>query len=311
MRLGASEQRPALVLTPGIVLAHKPVGDTSFSLVRAAMEELQSARPGKRSPVCHGGTLDPFAEGLLLLLVGQATRLMDLLHAVPKRYVAQVVWGTETDNGDLLGRAVLQADASHLTPAALDAALAGFRGWHEQVPPATSAKKLDGEPAYRKAHRGEQVVLPPSRVYLHEARWLDHDLPRTSRLELSCRGGFYVRALARELGRTLGCGAHLSRLHRTAIGPWEDPGPGQRVELHGRALLPWYPVRELSDAEVGELRRERPIAAGRLLAPDWRLPAGFPEPEPLVRGFHRGHLLMLLKAQEGALAPVMELRGGL
>ncbi|WP_224370726.1 tRNA pseudouridine(55) synthase TruB [Hyalangium versicolor] len=295
-------------MKPGICLAHKPVGDTSFSLVRAAMEELQAARPGKRTPVCHGGTLDPFAEGLLLLLVGPATRLMDLIHPVPKRYVAQVSWGAETDNGDLLGRVVHQGDASQLTPAALDAALAGFLGWHDQVPPATSAKKVGGEPAYRKAHRGEEVVLPPSRVYLHAARWLEHELPRSSRLELTCRGGFYVRSLARDVGRVLGCGAHLSKLHRTAIGPWEDPGPGQRVELHGRQLLPWCSTRELSDAEVGELRRERPIPRGRLLAPDWRLSQGFPDPEAPVRGFHQGHLAMLLRERDGQLVAESEFR---
>lgn len=299
------------MLRPGIFLAHKPVGETSFSLVRAAMEELQAASPGKRIPVCHGGTLDPFAEGLLLLLVGQATRLMDLIHPIPKRYVAEVVWGAETDNGDLLGRVVHQGDTSGLTPAALDAALARFRGWHDQVPPATSAKKVGGEPAYRKAHRGEEVVLPASRVYLHEARWLEHDLPRSSRLELTCRGGFYVRALARDVGRVLGCGAHLSRLHRSAIGPWEDPGLGQRVGLHGRELLPWCSTRELSDAEVGELRRERLIPRGRLLAPDWRLPAGFPDPDAPVRGFHQGRLAMLLRERDGQLQPDMELRGGL
>jgi tRNA pseudouridine55 synthase len=167
---------------------------------------------------------------------------------------------------------------------------------------------VGGEPAYRKAHRGEEVVLPASRVYLHEARWLEHELPRSSRLELTCRGGFYVRALARDVGRVLGCGAHLSKLHRAAIGPWEDPGPGRRVGLHGRALLPWCSTRELSDAEVGELRRERPIPRGRLLAPDWRLPAGFPDPEAPVRGFHQGHLVMLLRERDGQLAAVSQLR---
>jgi tRNA pseudouridine55 synthase len=298
-------------LAPGIHLVHKPLGETSFTSVRAAMAELEAARPGKRVPVCHGGTLDPFAEGLLLLLVGPATRLMDLLHAVPKRYVAEVVWGAETDNGDLLGRVVHQGDTSALTPGALEAALAGFQGWQEQVPPATSAKKVGGEPAYRKAHRGEEVVLPPSRVYLHTARWLSHALPRSSRLELVCRGGYYVRALARDVGRALGCGAHLSRLHRTAIGPWEDPGPGTRVALRGRQVLPWCAVRELSDAEVGELRRERPIALGRRLPPDWRWPAGFPDPQAPVRGFHRERLTALLREQEGALRLEQELRGGL
>jgi tRNA pseudouridine55 synthase len=296
---------------PGIYLAHKPVGDTSFSVVRAFQAELQAARPGKRIPVCHGGTLDPFAHGLLLLLVGPATRLMERIHPVPKRYVAEVSWGAETDNGDLLGRVVHQGDASALTPQALDAALEPFRGWHDQIPPATSAKKVGGEPAYRKAHRGEEVVLPPSRVYLHEARWLAHELPRSSRLELTCRGGFYVRALARELGRALGCGAHLSRLHRAAIGPWEDPGPGRRVGLHGREVLPWCARRELSDAERGELRRERPIPRGPLHPPDWLLPAGFPDPEAPVRAFHQGRLVALLRARGEELEAVMELRGGL
>lgn len=298
-------------MRPGLYLVHKPVGGTSFTQVRAFMEEHQAEGPGKKLPVCHGGTLDPFAEGLLLMLTGQATRLFELLHAVPKRYVAEVRWGTETDNGDLHGKVLSQGDASTLTPEKLDAALQGFLGWHEQVPPATSAKKIGGEPAYKKAHRGEVVELPPSRVYLHEARWLSHDLPNHSRLELSCRGGYYVRALARDLGRALGCGAHLTRLHRTAIGPWEDPGPGRRVWLHGRELLPWSPLRVLTDQEVGELRQGRTIPRGALQPPDWRLPKGFPDPEAPVRALHQGRLAALLREEQGALRLDMELRGGL
>ncbi len=298
-------------LSPGIYRVHKPVGATSFSVVRRFMEEVQAAGPGKRMPVCHGGTLDPFAEGLLLVLVGQAPRLFERLHAVPKTYEAEVVWGTETDTGDLHGRPVFQADAAALTPARLDAALAPFVGWREQVPPATSAKKVGGEPAYRKAHRGEVVELPPSRVYLHEARWLSHDLPRRSRLWLSCRGGYYVRSLARDVGRALGCGAHLSALRRTAIGPWEDPGSGPRGWLHGRELLPWARVRALTDAEVGELRRERPIPASGVQPADWKLPMGFPDPEAPIRGFHQGRLTFLLREREGALWSELELRGGL
>uniref|UniRef100_UPI001F07E780 tRNA pseudouridine(55) synthase TruB n=1 Tax=Myxococcus vastator TaxID=2709664 RepID=UPI001F07E780 len=298
-------------LSPGIYRVHKPVGATSFSVVQRFMEEAKAAQPGKRIPVCHGGTLDPFAEGLLLVLVGQAPRLFELLHAVPKVYEAEVIWGTETDTGDLHGRPVLQGETAALTPESLDAALASFVGWREQVPPATSAKKVGGEPAYRKAHRGEAVELPPSRVYLHAARWLSHDLPRASRLWLSCRGGYYVRALARDVGRALGCGAHLSTLRRAAIGPWADPEPEQRGWLHGRELLPWARVRTLTDAEVGELRRERPIPASGLLPPDWKLPPGFPDPEAPVRGFHQGRLTFLLRERDGALWSELELRGGL
>jgi tRNA pseudouridine55 synthase len=308
-------------MQPGIYLVHKPVGVTSFSLVRALMQEVEAAGLSrKRLPVAHGGTLDPFAHGLLLLLAGPATQLMELIHPVPKTYVARVVWGTETDNGDLLGRVVQQASPEAvrealdaLTPQRLDAALRPFLGWHEQVPPTTSAKKIDGEPAYRKVHRGEAVTLPPSRVYLHAARWRSHALPHSSELELTCRGGFYVRALARELGRSLGCGAHLATLARTAIGPWEDPGPGApRVHVQGRGVLPWCPWRPLSDAEVGRLKRGEPIASGTLQPPDWPLPPGYPDVEPPVRGFHRERLLNLLWHQPGdALASRIHLRGGL
>src|SRR4051794_29435898 len=94
-------------IKPGIFLVHKPVGVTSFSCVRSFQEEMGDAM---RS--CHGGTLDPFAEGLLLLLAGPATRLMDLLHAVPKTYVTEIAWGLETHSGDLLGTPVLEGDPS-------------------------------------------------------------------------------------------------------------------------------------------------------------------------------------------------------
>ncbi|RJS13881.1 tRNA pseudouridine(55) synthase TruB [Corallococcus sp. H22C18031201] len=298
-------------MNPGIYLVNKPVGPTSFSVVREFLDEVRTASPSKRVPVCHGGTLDPFAEGLLLLLVGQATRLFELLHAVPKTYVARVEWGVEKDTGDLHGREVFRGDTSSLTPTWLDEALTPFLGWREQVPPATSAKKLGGEPAYRKAHRGEEVVLPPSRVYLHSARWLSHALPRSSLLELTCRGGYYVRSLAQELGRALGSGAHLSALRRTVIGPWTVPAEGQRVGVHGAGLLPWCSSRDLTDQEVGELRRERPIPSARLRAPEWRLPEGFPDPQAPVRAFHQGRLSFLLREREGGWSSETELRGGL
>jgi len=296
---------------PGIYLLHKPVGETSFTLVRAAMEEIAAAAPKKKLPVCHGGTLDPFAEGLLLLLAGQATRLMDLMHLIPKTYVTDVRWGVETDNGDPLGKVVSEGDASSLTPALLDTALAEFLGWHDQIPPATSAKKIDGEPAYKKAHRGEAVELPPSRVYLHSARWLSHDLPRQSRLELTCKGGYYVRSLARDLGRKLGCGAHLATLHRSAIGPWTDPGPGRRVWIHGEGLLPWCPSRLLSDDEALRLSRGQPIPTGAVRPPDAPVPPGFPDPQGPVRGFHKGKLVAMLRVENDQLVTFANLRGGL
>jgi len=299
------------VIQPGIYLLHKPLGETSFALVRAAMAEIAASAPKKKLPVCHGGTLDPFADGLLLLLAGQATRLMDWMHPIPKTYVTSVRWGLETDNGDPLGKAVFEGDASKLTPEGLDAALADFLGWQEQVPPATSAKKLGGEPAYKKAHRGETVVLPPSRVYLHSARWLSHELPHHSRLELTCKGGYYVRALARDLGRRLGCGAHLATLTRSAIGPWRDPGLGERIWIQGEALLPWCPSRQLSEDEALRLTRGQPVPKGHVRAPEHPVPPGFPDPQGPIRGLHRGKLVAMLRAENEQLVTFANLRGGL
>jgi tRNA pseudouridine55 synthase len=304
---------PAAAPRPGLYLAHKAVGPSSHALVRTFMEEVEALGVSRKQlPVCHGGTLDPFAEGLLLLLAGPATRLMDRLHAAPKTYVADVAWGAETDTGDAGGRVVLRGDASALTAGMLDAALPAFLGWSAQVPPDTSAKKVDGEPAYKRAHRGEAVGLPPSRVYLHAARWVSHALPATSRLELACRGGFYVRALARDLGRALGCGAHLTALARTAIGPWVDPGPGaSRQGVHGRALLPWLPSRALTPPEWDAVKAWKPLPRGDVLPPDWPLPAGFPEPEPReVRALVRSKLVAVLRDDGDVLVPVVDLRTG-
>ena len=358
---------------PGIYLIDKPPGPGSTSLVRAFAEEIRAAgvRPDKL-PLCHGGALDPFAEGLLLLLAGPATRLMDCLHAIPKTYEATIEWGTETDSGDGFGQPVPvpAANLSTLTfglnplvlnplvlpPAALEAALREQLGWQDQVPPTHSNKRVGGERAYQKAHRGEEVTLPPSRVYLHEARWLDHrssalpqfplaqsplaqsplpqsSLPQSSlaqsslpaaglrsaaaprsRLQLTCRGGYYVRSLARDLGRALGCGAHLSALRRTAIGPWLCPAAGERTLVAGDRIMPWCPARQLSEREARLVESRQPISRGTLLPPDWPLPPRFPGAEgslPGVRALFEGRLLALLTEAGDALLPGLLLGRGL
>lgn len=297
-------------MQPGIRFVHKPAGPTSASLVREVVDEFASR--GVKMPVSHGGTLDPFAQGLVILLAGQATRLIDHLHAVPKIYEAYVAWGVETDNGDPGGSVVRQGDPSGLIADRIETVSAGFIGWHEQVPPATSAKRINGERAYEKAHRGEVVELPPSRVYLHELTWLQHDLPRSSRVRLCVRGGFYVRSFVRDLGRALGCGAHVSRLARVAIGPWSDPGPGRSVDVSGEGLLPWLRARELSDTERQAVAQGRSIPTGLVTDGAWRVPKGFPEPEGPVRGLYRRKLVSMLRDDgEGHLTPLMNLRGGL
>ncbi len=290
-------------MNPGIYLVHKPVGQTSFSLVQTFMEEVRASGIRRdKLPVCHGGALDPFAEGLVLLLAGQATRLMDLVHPIPKTYVAEIAWGAETDNGDPLGRVVARADPARLTAHALDEALAAFVGWRDQVPPLTSNKRIGGERAYLKAHRGESFELPPSRVYLHEARWLSHDLPARSTLRLTTRGGYYVRSLARDLGRATGALAHLRALRRTAIGPWDDPLAGERPLVRGTGLFPWCASVGIDARDLAALKAFRPIPARPIEPPGWPLPPGFPDPAAPIRALHEGALVAMLREREGKLA---------
>ena len=291
-------------MTAGIHLVHKPVGPSSFAFMREVAGDA-----GRK--ICHGGVLDPFASGLLLILAGQATKLFDYLHDIPKVYEATVRWGAETDNGDPHGRVVSTGDPSALTAETLDAAVVAFVGWQEQTPPATSNKRVGGERAYVKAHRGEDVKLAPARVYLHGATWTGHELPQRSRIRVTVRGGYYVRALVRDLGRRLGCRAHLEALHRTSIGPWTDPGPDNVVKVQGRDLLPWLASRELTDQEVGELRAERTIRAGTIQPPQWTVPDGFPAPAPRIRGFHLDRFAFLLQHEDERLRALTVLRGGL
>ncbi len=301
-----SQARPAA----GLVCVHKGVGETSFQVVRRFQERLAQT-PGRALKVCHGGALDPFAEGLLLVLVGPATRLFEWLHEVPKVYRVRVAWGRETDTLDPLGRVVREAPPP--SPGAVEAALASFRGWTEQVPPATSNKRVEGERAYVRAHRGEDVVLPPSRVYLHEATWApgspSGSLP--TELELTCRGGFYVRSLVRDLARRIGSAAHVEALARTRIGPWVDPPPSEETVVHGEALTPWWPTRVLTDDEWGKARAGQTIPSGRLVPPTWALPGGFPAPTGLVRAQHLGRLVALLEPRDGGWTLKTELPGGL
>src|SRR5690348_7841660 len=122
-------------MEPGIYLVHKSAGQTSFSLVQAFMEEVRASGLRRdKLPACHGGALYPFAEGLVLILAGQATRLMDLLHPIPKTYVAEIGWGAETDSGDFLGQMTKSTKSLTVTERQLNEALLPFVGWRDQVP---------------------------------------------------------------------------------------------------------------------------------------------------------------------------------
>lgn len=209
----------------GLLLADKPAGPTSHDVVRAARRALRGARSG------HAGTLDPFATGLLLLLVGRATRLAEYASDLDKTYAATLRLGAASTTGDPEG------EISELSPsppppprAALEAALAGLEGERDQVPPLFSAKRVAGQRAYRMARRSAVFVLAPRRVRIERVELLSYEYPRVS-LRVTTGPGAYVRSLARDLGEALGSAAYLTALRRESIGPFSVT---EAVDVRGR-----------------------------------------------------------------------------
>ncbi|MGI8843666.1 MAG: tRNA pseudouridine(55) synthase TruB [Gemmatimonadaceae bacterium] len=195
----------------GLLLVDKPAGMTSHDVVLAARRAIGEPRIG------HAGTLDPFATGLLVLLLGRATRLLPYMNGEPKRYTATIRFGVETDTDDLEGSVVRTAPPP--SRQAVEDAIPALTGTIDQLPPAYSAKHVGGKRAYDLARAGETPALAAVPVTVHEWRlgaWRDHDLD----VEITCGGGTYIRALARDLGRLTGSAAHLKALRRTAIGPF-------------------------------------------------------------------------------------------
>ncbi|MFL5560948.1 MAG: tRNA pseudouridine(55) synthase TruB [Gemmatimonadaceae bacterium] len=193
----------------GLLLVDKPAGMTSHDVVDRARRALGTRRIG------HAGTLDPFATGLLVLLVGRATRLLPYVDGEPKVYDATIRFGAETTTDDVTGD--ITATAPPSTHEAVERALGTLTGEIDQVPPAFSAKQIGGQRAYVAARRGAALELPPSRVRVDSwqlAGWDGADL----RARITCGGGTYIRALARDLGRATGSAAHLAALRRIAGG---------------------------------------------------------------------------------------------
>jgi tRNA pseudouridine55 synthase len=193
----------------GLLFVDKPAGLTSHDVVGAVRRAARTRRVG------HAGTLDPFATGLLVVAVGACTRLLPYILAEPKVYDAEVRFGTETDTDDATGSMRREASLPDLRN--LPAALAEQTGRFAQVPPAFSAKHIKGERAYDLARRGDELVLPPVMVTVHEWEVLEQQADRV-RVRVTCAGGTYVRALARDLGRALHSAAHCATLRRIASG---------------------------------------------------------------------------------------------
>lgn len=197
----------------GFLVMAKPPGATSMDVVRTVKRLTREKKVG------HGGTLDPIAEGVLPICLGQATRLMEPLVDGTKRYTARVRLGVATDTYDSTGSAVFTADPSGVTREAVEAALERFRGVIAQVPPRFSALKQGGERLYDLARAGI-AVEPEARTVTVFSLELREWSPPELELDTECGRGFYVRSLAHDLGEALGCGGHLVQLTRQRTGPF-------------------------------------------------------------------------------------------
>lgn len=197
----------------GLLVVDKPVGVTSMDVVRRVRAAAQGCRTG------HAGTLDPLASGVVVCCLGRATRAVEHLMGLAKVYRGEIDLGAFTDTDDAEGEPRPVAVAEPPGEEAVRAALAGFVGEIDQVPPAYSALKVAGRPAYALARRGETVELAARRVRIDEIRCERYAWPIVE-LAVRCGRGTYIRSLARDLGRALGTGGHLRSLRRTAVGPY-------------------------------------------------------------------------------------------
>lgn len=251
----------------GLLILDKPRGPTSHDMV-------VSVRRSLGVKVGHAGTLDPQATGVLLVCVGSATRMSRFLQGHDKVYEGTIRLGWATTTYDAEGeRATEPVEPPALDADGVTAALRRFVGTIEQRPPAYSAKKVRGQPAYRRARRGEDVQPDPVEVTIHSADLVELDTPRI-RLRLRCGPGTYVRSLAHDLGGELGCPAHLEALRRLRSGPFgiEEAIDGDRLEafsgeeLREAIVPPAMMLPEWPAAIVGEDAARR-VSHGNVVEP--------------------------------------------
>jgi tRNA pseudouridine55 synthase len=297
----------------GVLLLDKPSGPTSHDVV------VRLRRTSGERTIGHTGTLDPRATGLLALVFGRATRLASLLAAGEKTYDATIRLGyfTDTDDADGIRLGSEEGQTRPLpADADIDRALTAFRGTFDQVPPNHSAKRVGGERAYDLAREARPVDLKPVRVTVHR-------LERTGRmgdlldLQVTATSGFYVRSLARDLGRVLGCGGHLAALRRTQSGAFdlsgalaleeaERLGPGLADRLLSPAeALPNLVAVTLTEAGLKRAVHGNPLGPEHLSERRVPPPIGLKGPVRVLSS--DGRLVALAQSRGGALHPVVVL----
>lgn len=297
--------KPPKQVINGWLVLDKPLGISSAQAVGAVKRLLRPQKIG------HGGTLDPLASGILPLALGEATKTFQFAAATEKAYRFTVRWGEERTTDDAEGD-VVQASENFPAPEQIKAALPEFTGEIMQAPPDFSAIKLDGKRAYAKARAGEAVSIPARPVHVHDLHLLACPDNKHAEFEMRCGKGTYVRAIARDLGRKLGCFGHVSALRRIKVGKFEEDDAISLENLeklvHSAALdelllpvssvLDDIPAVELDPTAAHRLRNGNPV----LLSP-----ADFTrfEAEPTTVQALQGETLVAIgEAFAGELKPV-------
>lgn len=205
---------PKELAESGILLVDKPVAWTSHDVVNCVRRRFNVRKVG------HCGTLDPAATGLLVLVLGKATQLSEKLSGQEKAYAGTMRLGIETDSQDSDGAVVATHDPAAVTPADIERACARYRGEIQQIPPMVSAIKKDGRPLYKLARRGIEVEREPRTITIHELQ-VDRIAMPDVEFHVACTKGTYVRTLCADIGKDLGCGAHLLGLRRLRSGKFD------------------------------------------------------------------------------------------
>ncbi len=243
-----------------LMLVDKPAGVTSHDVVAIVRRAANTSRAG------HAGTLDPFATGLLVLLLGRGTRLIPYVDGEPKVYEATIRFGAETDTDDATGSVTREAALPAVD--AVDRAIEQLTGAIDQVPPAYSAKKVAGVRAYDAARRGQALELAPARVTVHAWTILERRADEL-RVRITCSGGTYIRALARDVGRLAASAAHLTQLRRVASGPYsvQDAVSLDRIRAGELPLRPLRDVVSALPARQLDASERAAVLHGRSVAP--------------------------------------------
>lgn len=242
----------------GVLLVDKPQGLSSHDVVNRVRRKFGTRRVG------HAGTLDPLATGLLVVAVGPATRFLQYMPLEPKEYVADISFGIETDSYDADGNVVAEHPVPENLAEAYEEAKRGFLGLIQQVPPMFSAIKKNGKPLYLAARQGIEVEREARNVHIGLMELIAVE-GNVYRVRIVCSGGTYIRSLAHDLGRAIGCGAHLTALRRTGVGKFrveEAAGLEEAEAAHIKPLreaLPPMPLVALDSAQTAHIREGRAI----------------------------------------------------